>query len=120
MYQVKRFNKYRNESTVYNGTYYASKLEAAVARELDFRLKARKGDPLRILNWDKQIRVPIVINGETVCTYIVDFRYQKEDKTIVWCEAKGMETDVFRIKKKLFEAVYLKEHPGEEYEIIKR
>ena len=97
-----------------------SKLEAECAMNLDFRLKARKGDPLKIIWWKRQIRVPLDIGKHHICDYIVDFQYKKEDGTIVYQEAKGIETDVYKIKRKLFEALVLSDSKGIEYEVIKR
>lgn len=42
---------------------------------------------------------------ERACTYIADFTYWEDDKFIVE-DAKGMKTDVYKIKKKLMLFVY--------------
>lgn len=46
-------------------------------------------------------------NGKThrKIEYIADFKYTFEDKTIIE-DVKGMETEVFKIKRKLFEYKY--------------
>lgn len=115
MYLQKSGNKYRAKSTVYNGVYYHSRLEAAYAMELDMRLKAKD-----IKSWTGQIRVPFVMNGIKICTYIVDFRIEHNDGSIEWVETKGFVTDVARIKMRLFEAFFLKEHPNERYTVVKQ
>ena len=55
-------------------------------------------------------------NGKTYrkIEYIADFKYIEKDKTIVE-DVKGLQTDVFKIKHKLFE----KKYPELELKIIK-
>lgn len=36
-----------------------------------------------------------------------------------WVEVKGFETALWRLKKKLLEAVYIHDHPDEKYLIVK-
>jgi hypothetical protein len=108
-------NKYRAKSSVYNGYYYASKLEASYAAELDLRQRAGE-----ILRWERQVPVDLVVNGIKVCRYIVDFRVFKPNGEIVWVETKGFVTDTARIKMRLFEAAYLHGKEGETYEVVKQ
>jgi hypothetical protein len=90
-------------------------LEASFAKELDLRKAAKD-----ILDWDKQIRVPLEVNGYKICTYIVDFRIFHKDKSIEWVETKGFVTDVARIKMRMFEAIYLHNKPNERYTVVKK
>lgn len=115
MWQQKSGNKYHAKSSIYGGSYYHSRLEAAYAAELDLRLKAKD-----ISKWEKQIRIEFVENGIKICTYIVDFRVTHNDGSIEWVETKGFWTDVARIKARLFEALYLPKHPGETYTVVKK
>lgn len=94
-------NKYHAKSSIYNDTYYHSKLEAAYAQELDLRLKAKD-----IKGWRRQERIPLVVNGIKVATYIIDFVIEHNDGEEEYVECKGYETDIFRLKWKLFEALY--------------
>src|SRR5690606_20173910 len=66
-----------------------------------------------ISNLRLQVKFPILINGVKVCTYIADFGYIDLRKTDVFGsavevveDAKGFETETFRLKKKLMKAVY--------------
>jgi hypothetical protein len=115
MYLQKPGNKYNAKSSIYDGSYYHSKFEAAFAAELDIRLRAKD-----IAKWEKQIRVPLEVNGFKICTYIVDFRIIHNDGSIEWVECKGFVTDVARIKMRLFEAAYLNGKPNETYTIVKK
>ena len=47
-------------------------------------------------------------------TYIADFQYQENGKTIVE-DFKGIETEAFKIKRKLFE----KRYPDKELRIVR-
>lgn len=115
MHLQKSGNKYHAKSSIYNGYYYQSQLEASYAMELDLRLKAKD-----IKAWERQIRVSFEENGVKICTYIVDFKVTHNDDAIEWVETKGFWTDMARIKARLFEALYLPKHPGETYTVVKK
>lgn len=53
-----------------------------------------------------QPEFPIIVNGKKICKYIADFRYVNRDIETVVEDAKGVKTDVYRLKKKLVEALY--------------
>lgn len=95
------YSKYGNKKTLYNGYVYDSKAEANYASMLDLRLRGKD-----ILSWEKQVKFPIVINGNKVCTYICDFVITNKDKSQEFIDVKGVRTGVFILKKKLVEAVY--------------
>jgi len=56
-----------------------------------------------------QVKFDIKINNEKICTYIADFTYYEKNKDgveeFIVEDAKGLETAVFRLKKKLMKAV---------------
>lgn len=58
-----------------------------------------------------QLSLPCVVHNHKICTYRADFSYDVIDdrgstvRTVVE-DVKGMITDVYRIKKKLVEAVH--------------
>ena len=93
-------SKYGNKRT--NG--FASKKEAKRYQELLLMEKAGEISHLRT-----QVPYDIDINGIHVCRYIADFVYHDEamigDRRIVE-DAKGMRTDVYKLKKKLMLAVH--------------
>jgi hypothetical protein len=49
---------------------------------------------------------PIFINGKKIFSYFLDFQVQYGDGRIEYVDAKGVLTDVYRIKKKAVEAYY--------------
>ena len=111
--QRRSISKYNAKSTIYNGIIYHSKKEAGRAQELDLLLKAKE-----IKKWERQIPIDLKVNGEHICKYYVDFKVTDKHGIIIWEEVKGFMTEVYRLKRKIFEATYLKEHPDEEYVVI--
>jgi hypothetical protein len=91
-------SKYRNVRTEIDGIVFDSKREAT--RYQDLKLLERVG---LIGNLQRQVRIPLEVNGEKVCDYIVDFKYH-ENERVVLEDCKGMRTPVYLLKKKLVRA----------------
>jgi hypothetical protein len=101
MYKVLKGNKYNNVKKNYNGYIYMSKKEAAYAQELDLRKKAKD-----IVDWKKQVKIRLDSNGAHICNYYIDFEIEHNDGLIEFVEIKGFETELWRLKWKLFESIY--------------
>lgn len=119
VYQQRWGNKYGAKKTEYNGRRYDSKLEARVAQELDLRMKA--GEFVEVI---PQYRIKLYVylpDGKPadLFTYICDFRCEKPDGSFLLVEAKGKETELFRVKKRILDLVWLPDHLDYEYEIIR-
>lgn len=82
-----------------------SKFEAGVANALT--LMKRAGE---IKDFEEQVKIPLVVNGFHICNYYIDFVIKHNDGTTEYREAKGFATDVWKLKWKLFEALY--DQPG--------
>jgi hypothetical protein len=108
-------NKYRNKKVIVEDYGFDSIQESRRYKELKLLLKARQ-----ISNLELQphflLQDSFKKNGKTYrkIEYIADFKYIEEGKTIVE-DVKGMQTDVFKLKRKLFE----KKYPDLELRIIK-
>jgi len=100
-----RNNKFNNRKTEYNGFVFDSKKEAEHAQVLDFSRSARN-EKQRVEAYRKQVPYVININGKKICTYLADFVVQYGDKRIEVQDVKGFKTDIYKLKKKLVEAVY--------------
>lgn len=87
-----------------------SKKEAQYAAELDLRIKAKD-----IKSWEKQYKIPIEINGKHICNYFIDFVITHLDGNKEYVEVKGMETEVWKLKWRLVEAL----HPDWKLTVIK-
>lgn len=94
-------SKYRNKSHVYNGLSFHSKKEAAYAAELDLRVKGKD-----IAEWERQRKISLDVNNRHICNYYIDFVIKHLDGREEYVEVKGFETPEWKIKWKLFEALY--------------
>ena len=100
-------NKYRNKKAQIDMYVFDSVRESQRYKEL--KLLERAGE---ISNLELQPRFLLQDsfkkNGKTFrkIEYVADFMYLENGKTIVE-DVKGLQTDVFKLKHKIFEKVYL-------------
>lgn len=101
-----KFNKYGNKKVVINNINFHSKKEAYRYQELLFLAKIGK---IEIDENFLQPKFKIEINGFHICYYIADFRYLDIEKSI-WIveDVKGFKTPLYKIKAKMFKAIYTK------------
>lgn len=98
---TKRHSYFNTAKVKTNGTQYDSKFEAAYAQQLDYRVKAGE-----IEAYDPHYRIPLEVNGYKVCDYYIDFAVYHKDGTVEYVECKGYPTDTWKLKWKLFCALY--------------
>lgn len=100
-----RKHKYNAKKTVIDGITFASKKEATRYAQLCLLMKAKE-----IIDLKLQPAFPMEINGVKVCTYKADFQYMERDAKGYWQivveDVKGMRTPVYKLKAKLFKALY--------------
>ena len=80
---------------------YASKTESE--RALELRLLQQAGE---ITELEEQVRYPLRVAGELVCTYVADFVYKDFAGRLTVEDVKGCRTKEYIIKRKLFLALY--------------
>jgi len=97
----KRTNYFNIPKVKSKGKQYDSKFEASFALKYDQMLK--KGE---IKGYDPHYRIPLIVNGFKVCDYYIDFAIYHNDGTVEYVECKGYPTDVWKLKWKLFCALY--------------
>jgi hypothetical protein len=95
-----RYNKYNAKKTTIDNIVFDSKLESARYKQL--KLLEQAGE---IRNLRLQIKIPLEVNDRIVCSYICDFLYIEKNKLVIE-DVKGVQTDVFKIKWKLLQALY--------------
>ena len=100
----KQLSKYGNKKTEYLGDIYDSKKEADFAKQLDLMKHAKGRD--RVLRYYRQIPYKLEVNGQLICTYILDFLVEYFDGRKEFIDVKGVRTDIYKIKKKLLKALY--------------
>lgn len=102
----KKRSKYKNKPVVENGKRYDS------TGEYDYEMAVLV--PLRNagkIKFERQVRMPIIVNNIKICTYVADWRVQflnekgAVERTEFW-DFKGCETKIFKLKAKLVKAVY--------------
>lgn len=113
-------NKYGAKRTEFSGRKYDSRYEAAVAQELDMRLRA--GD---ILSVEPQYKIEVpCYRSDGILAFIVrhkvDFRIQLKDRSYELVEAKGVETDDYKWRRKFLEQIWLPEHPDHTYRVVRQ
>ena len=86
----------------YKDVVYDSAAEARYAVHLDGQIKAGN-----IHSWTRQQRGPLVVNGFKICDMVIDFAvYEKKGCVPTPVEVKGVETAAWKIKRKLYEAIF--------------
>lgn len=86
---------------IYNNQKYDSGFEAGYAAELDLRQKAKQ-----IKSWERQVKIPLDVNGYHIANYFIDFVVYHLDGITEYVEIKGYATETWRLKWKIFEALY--------------
>ena len=93
-------NKYNNIKTVVDGIKFDSK------REAYYYLYYKRLQETKIIsNLKLQTPIKFDIDGKHIFTYKADFEYEDEYGHH-YIDVKGVETPVFRLKKKLIAAKY--------------
>ena len=100
------YNKYGNIKTIIDGIKFDSKAEAS--RYTELKLLEKAGEITNLKLQPKFIlQHSFKHKNKTVraITYMADFQYSENGKEIVE-DVKGVETAVFKIKKKMFLNIY--------------
>lgn len=103
---TKRKSKYNAAGERIDGKWFASASEARRYEQLKVLLDSGQIDNLQL-----QKKLPCTVNNIIICNYLADFAYDVIDdrgyviRSVIE-DVKGMVTDVYRIKKKLVEAIY--------------
>ena len=105
--QSQRKSKYNNKKTMVDGIKFDSKKEAEYYCQLKLLKQAGKIKDYR-LQPRYELQPAFKKNGKKyrAITYIADFAIINNDGTTEVVDIKGVETQVFKIKKKLFEYMY--------------
>ena len=96
------FSKYKAVKTIVDGKKFDSKKEAKRYQELKLLEQSNEIKEL-------ELQVPFILIDKSeygrVIKYIADFVYIRDGKQVVE-DCKGFRTDVYRLKKRLFEEKY--------------
>ena len=99
--------KYKAKKTVVDGITFDSKKEAA--RYVELKMMERAGEITDLELQPKFTLQKKYKNGVGKAIrevyYIADFQYKQNGETVIE-DVKGMRTDVYKLKKKMFEWIY--------------
>lgn len=93
-------NKYKNQKVMFRGMKFDS-----IGERDRYVFLLSEQEAGRIRNLQRQVKYALTINDDHICNYIADFVYFKDNGTIVE-DYKGVITDVFELKAKMFKACY--------------
>lgn len=93
-------HKYRAKPTVVDGVRFDSKAEARRYSQLKWMQSAGQISGLAL-----QPKFDCVVEGKKICAYKADFEYWENGRRVTE-DVKGFKTQVYRIKKKLVEALH--------------
>lgn len=94
-----------------DGVVYDSAFERDYASKLAHQKKLGI-----ILDYKRQVSVRLEVAGKLICTHVVDFVITTADGKDEVRECKGVQMPDWKIKRKLFEALF----PGTPYIVVKR
>lgn len=100
-----KYNVAKKSERTLSGTVYMSKLEMLYRKHLNLLMKADNPKD-RVVDIKEQVPFEVVVNGKKICKYLLDFEVTYGDGRIEYVDVKGVKTDIYRIKKKLVEALY--------------
>ena len=104
-------NKYHNKKVIYNGITFDSIKEKN--RYIELKLLERAGVIKDLkLQYEFELQPAFILNKKKIkkISYIADFFYfDNKLNDYVVEDTKGMRTDVYKIKKKMFEYKYKRE-----------
>lgn len=105
-----RQKKYKNATCFVDGIRFDSRREADYYGQLKIEKKAKL-----IKDFERQVSFELRCNNFLICRHVVDFLVTNLDGSYEVREVKGFATDLWAIKKKLFEATY----PEIPYKVIR-
>ncbi len=100
-------NKYSNEKTIVNGIRFDSQAEANYYCQLKILKRSNQIKDFKLQ--PKYLLQPsFKLDNKTIRAihYIADFEIEHNDSSIEIIDVKGYKTEVYRLKKKLFEYKY--------------
>lgn len=105
-----RPRKYNNSTCTVDGITFHSRREADYYGQLKLEKKGKL-----IKDFERQVKYNLEVNGNKICGHIVDFLVTLPCGKKEVREVKGFATDVWDLKRKLFEALF----PEIEYKVIR-
>lgn len=99
--QTHKKSKYGAKKKEVDGITFDSTWEAD--RYIELKCLERAG---KVNNLKLQVKYPFETNGVLIANYIADFVYKDEKGIEIVEDAKGVKTDVYKLKRKMMKAYY--------------
>jgi hypothetical protein len=97
----KKRSKFNNKKVCADGHKFDSLKEYEYYREL--LMRQRCGD---VVSFEMQVPFAVVVNDKKICKYKADFVERLKSGLFVVVDVKGFRTPIYRLKKKLVEAIH--------------
>lgn len=116
-FKARKANKYGAIKTEIHGLKQLadSGYEGNVGAELLYLKRAGE-----IKEVEQHYPIEIMVDGHVFIKHKVDYRVTHNDGTIELVEAKGAETEGYRIIRKAIEMIYVPANPGTRYTVVKQ
>ena len=72
----------------------------------------------RVESWEPQFKIPVFVNNIKICFYVCDFLVRYVDGRRELVEVKGYWTSEAKLKRRVFEATWLFDHPEITYRVV--
>lgn len=101
---MKFYNKYKNKKTVIDGIKFSSKKEAIRYSQLKILQANKEISDLKLQPKFLLQEKFIGPNGEKIrdIHYIADFLYIDKERGVIVEDVKGIKTEIYKLKRKLF------------------
>ena len=99
--QTPKKSKYGAKKKEVDGITFDSTWEADRYIELKYLERAGEITGLKL-----QVKYPFEMNGVLIANYIADFVYSNKEGIEIVEDAKGVKTDVYKLKRKMMKAFY--------------
>jgi len=96
-------HKYHARGCRVDGLYFPSQKQARRYQELKLLVRAGAISDLQVDNSQTTFRLEV--NGRLICRYRADATYRENGKLVVE-DAKGFQTDVYKLKRELMRAIH--------------
>jgi Protein of unknown function (DUF1064) len=97
-----KFGTAAKADRTWQGIVFDSKREMEIYRQYEMLV----GQPKGLTSIERQVRIPLLVKGVKVCTYVADMRLTWASGLVEFVEVKGFETAEWKLKHKLFKAIF--------------
>jgi hypothetical protein len=98
-------NKYRNKIVVYEGIKFRSIHECNYYKQLQLQMHSIQPEH-KVVDIKRQVPYHLCVGDQKICRYDLDFLVTYADGHVEWVDAKGVRTELYKVKAKLMKAIF--------------